>query len=57
MIILLEIVNISEEVLDKKFELEVWYCYDLEKKENLVFLFLIVFFEDLELRNGVGLKD
>lgn len=52
-----EIVNISEEVLDKKFELEAWYRYDPEKKENLVFLSPTVLLEDLELRNGAGLKD
>ena len=51
-----EIVNIREEVLDKKFELEAWYRYDPEKKENLVFLSPTVLLEDLELRDG-GLKD
>jgi len=51
-----EIVNISEGVLDEKFELEAWYRYDPEKKENLVFLSPTVLLEDLELREG-GLKD
>ena len=51
-----EIVNIREEVLDKKFELEAWYRYDPEQKENLVFLSPTVLLEDLELRDG-GLKD
>lgn len=52
-----EIVNISEEVLDEKFELEAWYRYDPEQKENLVFLSPTVLLEDLQLRNGAGLKD
>lgn len=51
-----EIVNIEEEVLDKKFELEAWYRYDPEQKENLVFLSPTVLLEDLELKDG-GLKD
>jgi len=51
-----EIVHISEEVLDKKFELEAWYRYDPEKKENLVFLSPTVLLEDLQLRHG-GLRE
>lgn len=51
-----EIVKIEEEVLDKKFELEAWYRYDPEQKENLVFLSPTLLLEDLELRDG-GLKD
>lgn len=51
-----EIVNIEEKVLDEKFELEAWYRYDPEQKENLVFLSPTLLLEDLELREG-GLKD
>ena len=46
-----EIVNIREEVLDKKFDLGAWYRYDPEQKENLVFLSPTVLLEDLELRH------
>ena len=51
-----KIVNIEEEVLDKKFELEAWYRYDPQQKENLVFLSPTILLEDLKLRDG-GLKD
>ena len=51
-----KIVNIEEDVLDKKFELEAWYRYDPQQKENLVFLSPTILLEDLELRDG-GLKD
>ena len=51
-----EIVNIEEEVLDEKFQLEAWHRYHPEQKENLVFLSPTLLLEDLELRDG-GLKD